>query len=538
MAGMVVAPEPLAVEAGALALKSGGNAIDAAVVTAFVQSVVNPHNCGVAGYALLTLHLADRDGQQPPSLVLDAPALGGSLVKPDMWADRVLRANPDGRGHFLEGKPNDLGYTSICTPGTTRALQVMLDRWGTISWEQAIAPATRIADEGFMVEDTLARSWRRKPASPEASSLLELVKSNPEARRIYLKPDGEPYDAGDLLGNPDYASTLRRLASAGASDFYTGDLAREITDDLAANGSYITPDEFASYDVRYPSPLQGSFCDYTIVGAPSPHGGPTLIEALNILEEYDLEALGHNSADYIHLVSMAMKAAFADRNTFIGDPYLVDVPEEELVSKTRAAAWRTIIDKSEAIEVTKVPLESTDTTHLCVVDGVGNCVTLTHTLSASSGVITPGLGFMYNNGMFNFNPLPHHPNAIGPRKGRVTGQTPTIVYRDEKPVLVIGAPGGSRIITGVLQVILNKLVFDMTLTDAVLAPRFDCQLDTIRCEMSIPEYVCEIVRRRHPIIRVPYSHGGFSFVHAIEVQSDGGLRGAADSGWGGMALSA
>lgn len=212
MAGMIVAPEPLAVEAGARVLQAGGNAIDAAVTCAFVQGVVNPQSCGIAGYALLSLHLTSEANSPPAPVVLDGPALAGSLVRPEMWADRFIRANPDGRGHFLHGKPNDVGYTSICTPGTAKALQTMLERWGTITWADAIAPAVKIAEDGFEVDDSLAGWWRTRAASPEASSMLDYVKSNPEARRIYLKPDGEPYDTGERLRNPDYAETLRRLA--------------------------------------------------------------------------------------------------------------------------------------------------------------------------------------------------------------------------------------------------------------------------------------------------------------------------------------
>jgi gamma-glutamyltranspeptidase/glutathione hydrolase len=234
---------------------------------------------------------------------------------------------------------------------------------------------------------------------------------------------------------------------------------------------------------------------------------------------------------------MTMKAAFADRHRYLGDPAFVDVPLPWMMSKERAAEWRERIDAREAIVVPLVPSEPPDTTHVSVVDRWGNCVALTHSLGASSGVITPGLGFMYNNSMINFCPIPGHANSIAPRKGRTTGMTPTIVYRDGRPVLIIGAPGATRIITSVLQVILNVLDFGMSVSDAVLAPRFHCQGDTIVCQARIPEFVCAEVRQKHAIETLPQSHGGLALVHAIAIDVPSGrLTGAADAGAGGMAL--
>jgi gamma-glutamyltranspeptidase / glutathione hydrolase len=291
------------------------------------------------------------------------------------------------------------------------------------------------------------------------------------------------------------------------------------------------------YRLRDVSPVVGSYRDHTVVTAPPPHGGPTLVAALNILEGYDLARLGHNSPEYIYLVSMAMKAAFADRNPTLGDPEFVDVPLEWMISKERAAQWRDRIDAEQPIVVSFVPAGPPDTTHVSAVDAAGNSVALTHSLGSSSGVITPGLGFMYNNSMVNFHPLAGHPNSIAPQKSRTTGMTPTILYRDDEPVMVIGAPGATRIITSLLQVILNVLDFGMSIDEAVWAPRFDCQGELIKCQARIPEYVCNEVRRRHPILRLPQSHGGLALVHAITIdRKTGSVAGAADTGAGGMAL--
>ena len=541
MPGMIVAPQPIAVEEGAKVLMAGGNAVDAAVTCAFVQSVVGPQMCGIGGYLVLTLQRASGAGEGPGGGVvsIDAPALAGSRVAPGMWQDIALKPNPSGWGYFVAGRVNDLGYQSICTPGTVRGLSAILQRWGTISWEEAIDPATRIAWEGFSVHADLAEGWRRKATYPEACSPFEYVLANPEARRIYAHDDGSPYEAGEMLANPTYARTLRQLARRGPEDFYTGELASRISTDLSANGSFVTEGDLAGYRIRQPAPLTGTYRGFTIATSPAPHGGPTLLAILNILEGYDLKALGHNTPDTIHLVSMAMKAAFADRNPHLGDPEHADVPVAWMTSKARAAQWRETIDRGSPIAVSFVPAEAPDTTHVSVVDGEGNCVALTHSLGSSSGVITPGLGFIYNNSMVNFRPWPGHPNSIAPGKSRTTGMTPTIVVGARGPLLVVGAPGATRIITSVVQVIINVLDFGMSVSDGVLAPRFDCQGDVIECQARIPEFVCARVRERHPIRRLPQSHGGLALVHAIARDpSTGALSGGADSGSGGMALEA
>ena len=539
MTGMIVAPQPMAVEEGAKVLASGGNAIDAAVTCAAVQSVVSPHSCGVGGYLILSLALVDDPGGGAKCrfVALDAPALAGSGVAPEMWETAALRPNPDGWGYFLQGKLNDLGYQSICVPGTVKGLALMLERWGTISWQQAIAPAARTAEEGFMVDAHLAAGWKSEARHPEGSSPLDYIRGNAEASRIYLRENGAPHEAGETLRNPDYARTLLQLVQDGPEGFYRGDLAHRITQDLAANGSFVTASDLFDYRLREPEPLVGTYGDCTVSTSPPPHGGPTLLALLNILEGYDLAALRHNSPEYIYLVSMAMKAAFADRNPHLGDPEFVDVPLSHLTSKGRAEEWRRRIDRREDINVAFVPPEPPDTTHVSVLDKHGNCVALTHSLGSSSGVISPGLGFMYNNSMVNFHPWPGHPNSIAPRKSRTTGMTPTIVHKGGHPLLVVGAPGATRIITSVAQVILNVLDFGMSVSDAVLAPRFDCQGDLIKCQARIPEFVCAEVRRKHPIQRLPQSHGGLALVHAIAIdQQSGKLTGAADAGAGGMAL--
>ena len=532
MNNIIVAPEPAAVEAGAKVFQAGGNAVDAAVTCAFVQAVVNPHMCGLGGYALLNLHLAD--GQ---SIVLDAPARAGARVSPTMWEDIVIGPNPFGWGFFLEGKVNDSGYQAICTPGWVKGLSTILERWGTISWSEAIAPAAAIADEGYMVTERLAARWRHERLYQEESTLLDYIVENPEASRIYLKDGGGPYASGEQLRNPDYSRTLLHLADHGPDDFYQGQLAGQMSADLASNNSFVTARDLADYQLPEVTPVEGSYRGYRITSTPPPHGGPTLLAILNILEGYDLAGMEHNSPEYIYLVAMAMKAAFADRNPYLGDQAFVDVPLEWMISKERAGQWRERIDSGQTFEVSFAATGHPDTTHVTAADQAGNCVALTHSLGSSSGVITPGLGFMYNNSMVNFHPWAGHPNSIAPGKSRTTGMAPSVVYENDQPRLVVGSPGATRIITANVQVILNVLEFGMSISDAVLAPRFDCQGDLIKCQTRIPEYVCAEVRRRHPIQRFPQSHGAFALVHAVAIDPETGQRsGAADAGSSGMAL--
>ena len=534
MPGMIVAPQPEAVEQGAKVLASGGNAFDAALACAWIQFLVDPHSCGVGGYLLLNCWLG-RTAEPLP--ILDAPALAGSRVRPEMWESLVIGPNPGGWGFRLRDQVNEDGYRSICTPGTIRGLETIHSRWCSRPWPELLQPAIELAEEGWQVSATMATRWRDKPHYYETTSLQEKLAATPEASRIYLKADGSTYEAGDRLRNPDYGRTLERLAREGPQDFYLGEMARDMASDLEAHQSWITPEDLSGYQVRDEPPVVVPYRDLLIHTAPAPHGGPTLAAILNILEGYDLACLGHNSPAYIHLVSMAMKAAFADRNRHLGDPHFVKVPQEWLVSKERARQWREVIDSGKEIKPFQVQTGSTDTTHISVVDRWGNRVSLTHSLGTSSGVITPGLGFMYNNSMINFHPYAGHPNSIAAGKGRTTGMTPTIVSREGNPILVVGAPGATRIITAVLSVILNHVDFGLSVTEAVLAPRFDCQVDAITCQARIPEGVCAEVRRKHPIQRMPVSHGGFALIHAIGIDSESGaLSGAADTGADGMAL--
>lgn len=537
MPAAIAAPQPDAVDAGATILKNGGNAIDAAVACALAQGIVDPQDCGIGGYALVNMHLAGASG----SVGVDAPALAGAKVTDDMWVDQVIRPNPDGWGFFLKEHLNESGYTSVCTPGTVKMLAALLERWGTISWAEAAAPAIRLAEEGWMVGGMIATWWARSRRYPETLSFLDQIVRHAEAGRIYLH-DGHAYEAGDVIRNPDYARSLERIVKNGPEDFYHGELMEQMTADLAANGSFVTRQDFESYALREEMSVTGDYRGHVITSAAAPHGGPTLLAILNILEGYDLAAMEHNSPEYIYTVSMAMKAAFADRNPHMADPNFADVPTEWMISKERAAFWRDHIAEGKPIHAEFTPTGSPHTTHVSVVDAAGNVVNLTHSLGMSSGVITPGMGFMYNNSMVNFHPWPDHPNSIAPGKGRTTGMAPTIVYARgdsaaREPLLTLGGAGATRITTGCVQVILNVLEFGMSATEAIYAPRFDCQVGAIRHERRIPRSVMEEVGKRHPTLELPFSYGGVGLLHVIHRDpATGKLTGGSDGGGEGMAM--
>jgi len=533
MRGMVVAPQPIAVEEGAKVLKEGGNAIDAAVTMAFVQGVVTPQSGGIGGFGQFHIYMS----QTGERVVFDFHGRAGSRARAEMWADRVVAESYDGYGYILRGHVNDIGYKSVTVPGTVLGLYECLTRYGTWSWERVIRPAIRWAGDGFPVPPRLATSWQGKSRPGHASPIWRLT-ATPAAREIYTR-DGEPYREGEILVQRDMARTLERIAAEGPKAFYRGEMAELIAADFEERGGLITAENLAQYRVRIGPPISTSYRGYEVASIAPPGGGATLIEMLNILEGYDLASLGHNSPDYIYLVSQAMKAAYTDRANLMGDPDFVEVPTESLISKERAAAWRERIDCGEKIEVPRLRTkEGPSTTHLSAMDRWGNAAALTHSLGSSSGVVTEGLGFMFNNCMNAFHPLPGHPNSIAPGKSRVTGMSPTIIYKGGRPFMVIGAPGGVRIITGNLQTILNVLDHGMTAQEAVSAPRFDCQ-EVLEVEARIPSYICaELERQGEKVVRSLASYGSFASVHAILVDPDTGeLSGGADPRGEGMALS-
>ncbi|HSR22728.1 MAG TPA: gamma-glutamyltransferase, partial [Candidatus Eisenbacteria bacterium] len=365
---------------------------------------------------------------------------------------------------------------------------------------------------------------------PDVARSDRRIQWTPESRRIYTR-DGELYEIGETVANPDLARTYERLAEAGPEDFYRGEIAAAIAADFAASGGFISIEDLAGYRPRVVEPVTGSYRGRRLVVPGPPAGGITLLQMLNFLERFDMAALDWPSPEAARRRVEAMGWAMADRDEHLADPLFTSVPVAELTDKeyAAAAAARTVHD-------------SPTTTHVCAVDEAGSAVSLTHTLGSSSGVVTPGLGFTWNNYLNCFDPRPGRMNSLAPGKTRVTMMVPMMVVAgDGRPELVMGAPGGTRIVNGILQTLLNLVDHGMGPLEAVAAPRVDYQGETVQAEQRIPSDVVDELRERgYRVERRPVSYDTyFSRVQLIQVGADGTLVGASDPrGDGGIALRA
>lgn len=517
---MIVCPQPLAAEAGQSVLRAGGNAIDAAVTAAFVQGVIDPMMCGVGGSGAMLVHRAG--GAQE---VIEFYARAGADVKEDQWQHLFIREAADRYGYVLEGRVNDCGYQSVGVPGTVSGLAEALRRHGTISWADALGPGIEAARRGILVTGNVHNYWVTD-YGPDVVRGDRRIQWTAESKRIYTR-DGELFAVGELIENPDLTRTYERLAEAGPDDFYRGEIAAVIAADFAANGGFINRGDLAGYRPHVTTPVTGSYRGRRLLAAGPPAGGMTLLQMLNYLEGFDLTSAGWPSVEAARRRVEAMAWAMADRERHLADPLFNEVPVEALTAKEYAAAARSAHD-------------SPTTTHLCVVDDAGNAVSLTHTLGSSSGVVTPGLGFSWNNYLNCFDPRPGGVNSLASGKTRVTMMVPAMVMGEAGPEVVIGAPGGTRIVNGVLQTLLNLLDHGMTPLEAVSAPRVDFQGETVQAEHRIPSEVVEALRAQgFAVNRRPVSYDSyFSRVQVIRVAEDGAPVGASDPrGDGGIALT-
>ncbi|MGO3931877.1 gamma-glutamyltransferase [Rhodopseudomonas pseudopalustris] len=529
---MIVAAQAEAAEAGASILQAGGNAVDAAVACALVQGVVDPLMAGIAGFGSASFYLP---GQQFHKY-LDFHAPAPAAARPEMWEHLIEGEARDGYGFILKGKVNDIGYQSVCVPASLKALHAAHVRFGALPWRDVVAPAIDWAERGWMVRPHVELFWS-DPGTMGRAAVVDRLTFSASGRRLYCRDDGTPKRVGDLVHNPDYANTLRMIADGGSDVFYKGELGRRIVSDMRQNGGLITAEDLAAYEPKWFDPLRGSYRGHDVTTNNPPGGGLMLIEMLNILEQFDLAGIGHNSAEYIRIVCEAMKRATVDKDNAIGDPSFVDVPVAQLASKDYAAEVARNIVAGGKIEVPRFNsgFPSKDTTHVSVVDRDGNCVTMTHSLGMPSGVITEGLGFFYNGCMAVFDPRPGRAGSIAPGKARFTSVCPSIVFRDAKPYLVIGAPGATQIAMGVLQAILNVIDFDMTMTEAVSAPRFSATSNSIDVTNRITHGVARQLKADgYEVIRSPYTFG-IAAVHGIRIDGDR-LDGGADPGHDGLAI--
>jgi gamma-glutamyltranspeptidase/glutathione hydrolase len=532
--GMISAAQPEAAEAGVDILRAGGNVVDAAVAAALVQTAVDPQMCGIAGMGCMQLYLPSRGVHT----TIDFHGRSPAASRADMWEDHIVREAEDDWGFILRNRQNEIGYQSITTPRTLAALDHALRRYGSMPLAEVIQPAIEYADQGCLIRPHVAEFWHRPPMAGRDGNIGVITKF-PATRKIYTDGTGMPLAIGATLRNPDLANTYRRIARLGAAEFYSGDIARRILDDMRANAGLLGAADMASCAPEETNPLWGSYRGMRIATNNPPGGGIMLIEMLNILEQFDLASIGHNSPEYIRIVSEAMKIATADKDAHVGDPRFVDVPVQRLTSKEYA---REMAERIRRREKTGVPrfnsggAESQHTTQLCIVDDAGNAVTMTHTLGQPSGVITEGLGFMYNGAMAVFDPRPGHAGSLAPGKSRFSALSPTIVFRHDRPFLVLGAPGATYITMGNLQVMLNVIDFGMNAEAAVCAPRFAAVSDTIELSNRILR-ACEraLVAEGYPVLRHAQSYT-FAWVHAIRI-ADGRMDGGADPATGGLVVA-
>ena len=529
---LITAAQPEAVEAGADVLRAGGNAVDAAIACALTQTVVDPQMCGIAGFGCLHIY----DPVKKTHETLDFYGRAPLAATPDMWLSKLIGETEDGFGFILSDRANELGYGAIATPQTLRALDAALKRYGTRSLGDLLEPAIRYATDGVMVRPHMAAFWNQLPTegrAPHADFMTQI----PATRRIYTRPDGKLHAIGQMLKNPDMGLALSRIAKHGAEDFYTGEIGARIAADMQTHGALLAAADLEACTHDITAPLWGTYRGHRIAANAPPGGGVKMIEMLNILENFDLESMGHNSPDYIATICEAMKIGAADRDKHHGDPRFLDVPVAALTSKDYAREHAQRIMRGEKAHVPRMgSKESADTTHVCVVDRAGLCVTLTHTLGMPSGVVTEGLGFMYNGAMGAFDPRPGRAGSIAPGKARMSSMAPTIVFKGDHPHFIVGAPGGTYITPGILQAILNVVDFGMTALEAISAPRVCATSDTIWITNRIQRATeAELVRRGYPVKRSPYPYY-FAGVHGIRIV-DGVCDGAADPGRDGMALA-
>ena len=471
--GMVVSQRMIASEVGAEILSKGGNAVDAAVATGLALAVVLPRAGNIGGGGFMVIHLKDKD----KTLAIDYREKAPASAHRDLF----LNENGD-----YDRKKAQFSLLSAGVPGSVAGFYYALTNYGTLSWQEVLRPSIKLAEEGFEIPHDLANTLASK-------RYRERLSSDPAASKVFYKKDGSLYKEGEILIQKDLASTLKKISQFGPDAFYRGDIAKLIAQEMQLNGGLITLEDLDNYNIVEREPLVGTYKDHKIVSMPpSSSGGTHLIQMLNMLEDFPVKEMGFGSSESIHILAEVMKRAYADRSKYLGDSDFYKVPSS-LTSKDYAKSLNqsissdTITPSSEVSPGDPYPFESPDTTHFSVMDAYGNAVSNTYTLNFSygSGKMIPGTGMLINNEMDDFSSKPGTPNgygllgseanAIEGNKRPLSSMTPTIIFKDDEPYMVFGSPGGSRIITTVLQVALNVIDHDMNIAQAVHSPRIHHQ---------------------------------------------------------------
>ncbi|WP_455185454.1 gamma-glutamyltransferase [Azospirillum palustre] len=528
---MIVAPQPEAAEAGAEVLERGGNAVDAAIACAFVQGVVDPQMSGIGGFGSMQVYMPGRGVHD----ILEFYARAPLAARPGMWTDLLLGQTRDGFGFLLKGGISEIGHLAVCTPGSLKGYAEALGRYGTFDWADVMGPAIVQARRGFMVRPHVHWYWSLDQSGSGEVDTLDKLRHSRTGRGIYFRPDGTVKRPGDLVLNPDLTRTLERIAAGGPDLFYRGEIAEEIAADMAAHGGLIGLDDLAAYAVSTAAPVWGEYRGHRISTSPPPASGFPMLQLLHILENFDLGALEHGSAEHVRLLAEAMKRMTVDKDRHMGDPTYVEVPVDRLIAKDYCGALAEDIRAGNRAEVSRLDKSSRDTTHISVVDAEGNAVALTHTLGSPSGAITDGLGFMYNGTMARFDPRPGRAGSIAPGKRRASSAAPTIVFKDDRPFVVMGAPGGSYIAPAMAQGIMNVIDFGMPMLEAVSAPRVMAVSNTIDVSNRIRRSVTDALAEQGYAVKRSWQSYAFAALHGIRI--DGGVcTGGADPQRDGMAI--
>ena len=523
--GMVVAQEGTAARVGLDILKRGGNAVDAAVATALALAVTLPRAGNLGGGGFMLVHLAKGNR----TVAIDYREAAPAATKADVFLDA--------HGDAVPRLSQDTGL-AVGVPGTVAGLALALERYGsgTFTLADLAAPAAALARDGVTIDEDLADSLRDAPR----------LKRWPSSTAIFFHPDGTPREKGETLVQPDLAATLETIGREGARGFYEGPVAARIVAAVRAAGGTMTPEDLAGYAAIERPPVFGTYRGHTIASMPPPSsGGIHVVELLNILEGFPLGAEGADSAAAIHDMAEAMKLAYADRAEYLGDPALTKVPVKGLTSKAYAAALRATIQPGRARPASEIkvldplPYESDQTTHFSIVDAAGNAVSNTYTLNLNYGVglVAGGTGVLLNDELDDFAAKPDAPNyfgltggkanAPGPRKRPLSSMAPTMMFKDGKLELVTGSPGGSRIITTVLEMILNTVDFGMNVAEATAAPRVHDQLlpDVLSVERGLGADTLRLLDAEGYRVQ---RHDAWGSAQSIAV-GDGLLAGAADT---------
>lgn len=468
--GMVVTSQYLASQVGTDILKMGGNAVDAAVAVGYAQAVVNPCCGNIGGGGFMTIHLADGT-----DTFINFRETAPAAASADMYLDKEGKVTKDASLY---------GYLAAGVPGTVLGMDSAQKKYGKLTRQQVMAPAIKLAREGFVLT---------RADTDILDTTVKRFRQDPESARIFLRKDGEALQPGDRLVQADLAETLGAISEQGPDAFYQGKIPQAVEAAAKKGGGILTAADFANYKITETAPITCSYRGYKFVSSPPPSsGGVTLCETLNVLEGYDLKSMGFNSAAYIHTLTEAMRHAYMDRNTFLGDPEFVKNPIDRLLSKSYAADIRKQIIANKATPSVEVqpgmqPHEKPETTHYSIVDNEGNAVSTTYTVNGRFGavVIAPGTGFFLNDEMDDFTVkvgeqnlyglVQGATNSIAPGKRPLSSMSPTLVTKDGKTFMVLGSPGGSRIITITLQTALNVIDHGMAPQEAVDAPRIHHQ---------------------------------------------------------------